>query len=244
MTCLSTFTDAGGENWQIAHVLDSGTRFSILQSGNLLDGRTITLIADDPPEVALTAEPSETLRTGLRLDVAASDDYGLESITGEIRRPDGAGDDVLRVFRATGATGNPYRAGSHLLQPDGASMGRSRGGTGSGCHGRDWSEEYERPSYLRVAGALFSITRWHAKSRSSARRSRWTGTLQARRLRCCIVLSREPESYLSEVDVHLALVTGALRPRLQRRSGIDSRRCDRIDVGNSACHRRGPAGFR
>ena len=204
------FTSAGGENWQIAHVLDSGTRFSILQSGTLLDGRTITLIADNPPEVALTAEPSETLRTGLRLDVAASDDYGLESITGEIRRPDGAGDDVLRISVPLAQPGIRTVQGPAFYNLMAHPWAGHELGTGSGCHGRDWSEEYERRSYLRVAGALFPSS-GGARNREAAQGLRCRQRPCGETASVLHRLSREPETYLSEVDVHLALVTGALR---------------------------------
>ncbi len=203
-------TGAGGENWQIAHVLDSGTQFSILQSGTVLDGRTITLIADDPPDVALTAEPSETLRTGLRLDVAASDDYGLESITGEIRRPDGADDDVLRISvplaqpgirTVSGPTFHNLMAhpwAGHEVELVLVATDEIGQKSASVLHAFELPERF---FHHPVAREIAKQRKAFAVDRDLAGE---TASVLHR-------LSREPETYLSEVDVHLALVTGALR---------------------------------
>ncbi|MEQ9350899.1 MAG: TIGR02302 family protein [Alphaproteobacteria bacterium] len=48
----------------------------------------IALTPDTPPTVALTAPPEETRRGALRLDYAASDDYGLTSLSATVGRPD------------------------------------------------------------------------------------------------------------------------------------------------------------
>ena len=204
------FTSAGGENWQIAHVLDTGTRFSIIQSGLVLDGRTITLIADEPPGVALTADPAETLRTGLRLDIAASDDYGLESITGEIRRPDGAGDDVLLISVPLAQPGIRTVSGpafynlmahpwaGHEVELVLVATDEIGQRSASAVHAFELPERFFH----------HPVAREIAKQRKAFAVD---GDLAGETASVLHRLSREPETYLSEVDVHLALVTGALR---------------------------------
>jgi uncharacterized protein (TIGR02302 family) len=88
----TAFEDAGPGSYQISMLLTRGERLAILQSDQELAAWPIHVIPDALPVVALAQPPQETLRTGLRLDVEASDDYGIESIVGNIHlvdRPDG-----------------------------------------------------------------------------------------------------------------------------------------------------------
>jgi len=88
---VTRFEDAGPGSYQISTSLNEGSRLAISQSGQELAAWPITVIPDALPSVALSQPPEETLRTGLRLDVEASDDYGIDSIVGVIHlieRPD------------------------------------------------------------------------------------------------------------------------------------------------------------
>ena len=87
----TAFEDAGPGSYQISTILSQGARLAIYQSDQELAAWPIEVIPDALPTVALSEPPQETLRTALRLDVVASDDYGIESIVGNIRlvdRPD------------------------------------------------------------------------------------------------------------------------------------------------------------
>lgn len=87
----TAFEDAGPGSYQISMELSSGARLAIRQSDQELAAWPIDVIPDALPVVGLAQPPQETLRTGLRLDVEASDDYGIDSIVGNIRlveRPD------------------------------------------------------------------------------------------------------------------------------------------------------------
>ncbi len=87
----TAFEDAGPGSYQISMKLAEGARLTILQSDQELAAWPIDVIPDALPVVGLAQPPQETLRTGLRLDVEASDDYGIDSIVGNIRlveRPD------------------------------------------------------------------------------------------------------------------------------------------------------------
>ncbi len=204
------FTSAGAENWQLTHVLDGGTRFSIMQSGTVLDGRAITFIADEPPEVALTAEPAETLRTGLRLDVAASDDYGLVSVTGEIRRPGVAGDDVLRISVPLAQPGVRAVSGPAFYNL----MAHPWAGHEVELVLVATDEIGQESASIRHVFALPERFFHHPVAREIAKQRKAFAVerdLAGEMASVLHRLSREPEAYLSEVDVHLALVTGALR---------------------------------
>jgi len=90
-TAVTVFEDAGPGSYQISTSLNEGSRLAISQSGQELAAWPITVIPDALPSVTLSQPPEETLRTGLRLDIEASDDYGIDSIVGIIHlieRPD------------------------------------------------------------------------------------------------------------------------------------------------------------
>ena len=204
------FDSAGAGSWEISRVLDSGTRFSISQSDVVMAERAIDIIADRPPEIILTSEPSETLRTGLRLDVAARDDYGLENIRGEMRRVGGDPEDVFLVSVPLAQTGIRTMSGPvfyNLMAHPWAGLdvelvlvatdvvGQE---TVSGSHAFALPERY---FYHPVAREL-------AKQRKALVGDR---NLADETASVLAGLSKDPEAYLGEFGVHLALVTAALR---------------------------------
>ena len=204
------FTSAGAANWQITRVLNGGTRFSIMQSGTMLDGRAMTFIADEPPEVALSAEPAETPRTGLRLDVAASDDYGLVSITGEMRRPGAADNDVLRISVPLAQPGVRTVSGPAFFNL----MAHPWAGHEVELVLVATDEIGQEGASIRHVFALPERFFHHPVAREIAKQRKAFAVERDRADETASVLrrlSRQPETYLSEIDVHLALVTGALR---------------------------------
>ncbi len=69
--------------------LPEGKRLSVEQNGRQIAAWSLTILADAPPEVGFSAAPDGTRLLRLRIPFAASDDYGLKSVTAIIRRIDG-----------------------------------------------------------------------------------------------------------------------------------------------------------
>jgi uncharacterized protein (TIGR02302 family) len=72
----------------------NGDRLAVMQNGKEVAGWPYKVIQDQPPLVAFTQPPSETERHALRLDYAASDDYGIAKVQVVITRRDEAGEAV------------------------------------------------------------------------------------------------------------------------------------------------------
>jgi uncharacterized protein (TIGR02302 family) len=86
------FDVIGEATYRASGNIVTGNRLAVIQNGNEIAGWSYTLIADQPPLVAFTQPPSETERHALRLDYAASDDYGIAKVTVTITRRDQNGD--------------------------------------------------------------------------------------------------------------------------------------------------------
>jgi uncharacterized protein (TIGR02302 family) len=71
-----------------------GDRLSVVQNGKEIAAWPYKMIEDQPPLVAFTQPPSETERHALRLDYAASDDYGIAKVQVVITRREEAGEAV------------------------------------------------------------------------------------------------------------------------------------------------------
>ena len=74
--------------------IENGDRLAVVQNGKEIAGWPYKMIEDQPPLVAFTQPPSETERHALRLDYAASDDYGIAKVQVVITRRDEAGEAV------------------------------------------------------------------------------------------------------------------------------------------------------
>ena len=61
---------------------------AISQSGSTLAGYDISIIPDQPPTAEWAHAPVVTSRSALRLEYLAKDDYGIKSLTLQIKRPD------------------------------------------------------------------------------------------------------------------------------------------------------------
>ena len=65
---------------------ETADRIAVLRGGDSLASWPIAVLPDERPEVAFLAPPSGTERFVLRLSYAASDDYGVDSVTALVRR--------------------------------------------------------------------------------------------------------------------------------------------------------------
>ena len=89
------FAEVTEDSYRIERTLTGDADLRIVSQERELAGWIFTVIADEPPRVALEEAPSPTKRGALRLLYSASDDYGLVSITAVIRRSDVALDEEI-----------------------------------------------------------------------------------------------------------------------------------------------------
>ncbi|HMA15106.1 MAG: TIGR02302 family protein [Bacteroidota bacterium] len=76
------------EAYRLEHSLTAGERLAIVQDGETLAEWPLTLVPDNPPEIAFLGAPQRTERAALRLNYQASDDYGLTEVKAVVRRLD------------------------------------------------------------------------------------------------------------------------------------------------------------
>jgi len=77
------------ETYQVKSEIRAGNRLAIMRDGAELVAWPMTVVPDLAPSVNFTAPPGGGERKALRIAYAASDDYGLASVTATIRRADG-----------------------------------------------------------------------------------------------------------------------------------------------------------
>jgi uncharacterized protein (TIGR02302 family) len=75
--------------YQVKAEIRTGDRLAVTRGGAEIAGWPLTIIPDRPPAIAFMTPPGESERKALRIAYAASDDYGLASVTATIRRSDG-----------------------------------------------------------------------------------------------------------------------------------------------------------
>ena len=204
------FEEAGPGSFQIARVLDRSGRYAVVRAGRELTARTIAVTPDEPPSVTLVQPPSETLRTALRLDVAASDDYGLAGLHGAIRLPGDPSGETLELSVPLAQKGvremrgpafynvmaHPWAGMDAELVLTAVDMiGQSRD---SEVYGFTMPERFFLNPVARRLGDQRKLL-----AVDSAKMAETAQVLEG--------ISRDPPSYLDDVGVHLALVTGARR---------------------------------
>jgi uncharacterized protein (TIGR02302 family) len=91
---IAKFDTIGEGTFRATGKIEDGDRLSVLQDGKEVAGWPYKVIEDQPPLVAFTQPSSETERHALRLDYAASDDYGIAKVQVTITRRDEAGEAV------------------------------------------------------------------------------------------------------------------------------------------------------
>lgn len=80
------FTTAGERSWQGSMTVAAGERLAVVQDGAELGSWTLEIAPDSPPTVAFARPPMTTPHNALRLDYEGSDDYGIVSLSLEVRR--------------------------------------------------------------------------------------------------------------------------------------------------------------
>src|SRR5690606_15715036 len=80
----ATVEKVGEASYTAGLVLADDGRLTVGAAGETLASWDIVAVPDAAPEVAFAQEPSETERHALRVDVRASDDYGLTGLTLQI----------------------------------------------------------------------------------------------------------------------------------------------------------------
>jgi len=82
------FAAVAENSYRVERKLTANIDLRIMAQERELDGWKFVIIPDESPRVALEEAPSPTKRGALRLVYAASDDYGLVSVTAIIKRSD------------------------------------------------------------------------------------------------------------------------------------------------------------
>ena len=93
----SGFDKIDKQDFRAQTTLKYGRRIEVSQAGSPLGSWPIQIIPDNPPTVAFARPPEPTVRQALRLDYAASDDYGVEGVKAVIRRPGGKPSDKIEL---------------------------------------------------------------------------------------------------------------------------------------------------
>jgi uncharacterized protein (TIGR02302 family) len=205
-----TFEPAGLGSYQIVHVFEEGSHFSVTQSGHEIAAWPINVIPDALPQVALSEPPSETLRTSLRLDVVAADDYGLASIQGVIKRIDVENEEVLAISIPISQVGVKDVEGPAFYDFTAhpwAGMELSLELTVTDNVGQSTTTD---PIIFQMPERYFLNPL--ARSISDQRKRLVLNPAMAKLTKEMLEgLANDPEAYLDDFGVHLALVTGSNR---------------------------------
>lgn len=106
---------------KIETAVAQGSRLALVQGGRELAAWPIAVLPDRPPEVSLTTPPADTGRGVLRLDYAASDDYGVVALTARMRLAGDTSEDgpaiALDLIGAEGGAQKVEGRGFHDLSP-------------------------------------------------------------------------------------------------------------------------------
>jgi len=206
----TAFEPAGIGSYQITHVFGAGDAIAIDQAGHRIASWPIEVIQDEPPVILLTEEPQETLRTSLRLEVLARDDYGLEDVRGVITRTDDTTGQTLELSVPLPQSGIAEMRGpafyNYMAHPW-AGMDVALVLTATDVIGQETvSQEYfftmpERFFMHPVARQLSDQRKLFVQNPAFAE---MTAIMMEG-------LSLNPEAYLDDASVHLALVSGAKR---------------------------------
>ena len=93
----ANFDKIDKEDFRAQATLKSGRHIEVTQAGAVLGSWPIDIVPDNPPTVAFAKPPEPTVRQALRLDYAASDDYGVESVKAVIRQKDAKSTDKIEL---------------------------------------------------------------------------------------------------------------------------------------------------
>ncbi len=104
------FKAVDGSTYQLEDKIESGDHLAVQQSGRTVAEWAITLVPDLPPTIAFATPPSRTLRSTLRLEYVASDDYGVAAVKAEIRRVGAPADEAPIELELPLSGGHPKQA--------------------------------------------------------------------------------------------------------------------------------------
>ncbi len=80
------FERADPSTHRLEYTIERGKRLAVVQDGAELAAWPLTVVSDEAPSVAFAEPPSRSVRSALRVEYEAGDDYGLASVTLRIRR--------------------------------------------------------------------------------------------------------------------------------------------------------------
>ncbi|MBM3555828.1 MAG: TIGR02302 family protein [Alphaproteobacteria bacterium] len=89
------FEKLEGGTFQVETEIRAGDRLAVVEGKRELAAWPMTVVPDHRPTIEFATPPSATLRSALRLDYLAKDDYGLVAVRGQIWRAETAGADGL-----------------------------------------------------------------------------------------------------------------------------------------------------
>lgn len=107
----SPFEGQGNNAWSLERPLTGGDQLTISDGRRNLGDWPLVVRPDDVPDIQFTQDPSASRRGALRIDWKASDDYGVEAVTGDIRRP-GADKGIDPITLKLGSPRRPQASGS------------------------------------------------------------------------------------------------------------------------------------
>lgn len=84
----SSTTSSGTAAWRLGAKVETGSKLVVQQGRTVLGSWTLKVVPDLVPDVEFANKPAQSRRAALRLDYAATDDYGLASVSASIRRAD------------------------------------------------------------------------------------------------------------------------------------------------------------
>ncbi|MBC6441260.1 MAG: DUF4175 family protein [Rhodospirillales bacterium] len=204
------FEPAGPGSYQIVHTFKAGDHFAVVQSSREIAGWPIDVIGDNEPIITLTDDPTETLRTSLRLDVLAQDDYGIATITGSIKRTgDTSGESLDISFPLAQSGVREVRAPAfyNFMAHPWAGMDVSLVLMATDVIGQETvSQEY----FFKMPERYFMhpVARHLNDQRKLLVQTPDMAEMTAVMLEA---LTLDPSAYLDDAGVHLALVSGAKR---------------------------------
>lgn len=114
----AAFDAAGAQLWRIERTITEADQITVSLDRRPLGSWPVTIIPDQPPQIAFRQPPEATPRAALRLEWDAADDYGIDKITARITRTEveidaGLGDDAppIDIVLSTPAGGRKTLGG-------------------------------------------------------------------------------------------------------------------------------------
>jgi uncharacterized protein (TIGR02302 family) len=107
---LLPFKPIDATTYRLEDMLTEGDQIAVRQGGREIARWRIHVVPDLAPTVAFAADPTVTLRSALRLEYMAADDYGLARVEAVIRRANGHPGEAPLVIGLPLPSGHPRHA--------------------------------------------------------------------------------------------------------------------------------------